>query len=846
MANKRPFDSLSSDLEKAATRQRAAYGEVNRSLDAVIAELEKSRADLQALETTQSSASKDVIKSLGEKVKALKCPEAIAKENREYHAVLSKLGKAVDKHFVSDMSPVLKGIPVAERPLLHRSVAMHFMHRGQFKALERFSEELSSGSWHAGSSDNASSDWVIDANVRSAFEELHSITGSLEAHDVNPALNWLGVLPEAEQKKHAELSFELKALRFTQLLSGEDGASPAAAAAAALHYGRAELSQYLCTARGRDVAKLIGAVAFAGGESKNSPYASLADGARWGEASRNVRRAYCEGAAASPSQRSPLPSPPPSPPPSPYGPQRAPGESTRSGTTGTVAQTQGTSPETEAVDRSQINASLFPVPRELPPFPLMWRYPLSSAFGPSQEQRAESGSGDSQAQAQRAGGSRVLSQQAASQLQQLESMNPWSSGAHPQNRPNRGPWLEPQATATVGGRVRGSAAPRATFSAPAPRGSGSSAGGGGVGTAGGAAGVGASASSAGGRSRHPREHRATEERIRAMLMAQLLRRQASGQPEAEAAASIGANVLGTGAQTQNPTQDPGNRETPESRYLFSSIEPLRIAQRLAGSQPAIVQPQRVSGSTPPLPPAEGDEGAESQESQEIAVQQAWLSVPAQTVSGGDAAEGEDTAMSPQEAEETPTSFAPPPRVPSSESPQRTSETEGNSPEAAAGEETQITAANGSPQETDAIQADGETPESLAVKARVALPQHSLLSVTLSAGLRALPRLIHFFQMLKTSAAQTGGAVGAGSTLLEQSHLPVEIDLGPGFHFHTTFTCAVSRSQTSRGNPAMLLACGHCISKQCLDRLARVARGRTVKCPICPQHQDPQAAKRLYF
>lgn len=43
-------------------------------------------------------------------------------------------------------------------------------------------------------------------------------------------------------------------------------------------------------------------------------------------------------------------------------------------------------------------------------------------------------------------------------------------------------------------------------------------------------------------------------------------------------------------------------------------------------------------------------------------------------------------------------------------------------------------------------------------------------------------------------------------------LALELDLGPAFHFHSKFSCAVSREQTSCNNPPVLLSCGHTICR----------------------------------
>ncbi|CEL93758.1 unnamed protein product [Vitrella brassicaformis CCMP3155] len=122
--------------------------------------------------------------------------------------------------------------------------------------------------------------------------------------------------------------------------------------------------------------------------------------------------------------------------------------------------------------------------------------------------------------------------------------------------------------------------------------------------------------------------------------------------------------------------------------------------------------------------------------------------------------------------------------------------------------------------------------------RIALPQQSPLSVAVCAGMVALPRLMQFQDLMSN-----GVAGDRGQEWLTSHQIPIELDLGRPFHFHSHFTCPVTRTQTSSANPPVLLTCGHCISKACLDRISRTARAK-FKCPICPQQMHASQVKRL--
>lgn len=72
----------------------------------------------------------------------------------------------------------------------------------------------------------------------------------------------------------------------------------------------------------------------------------------------------------------------------------------------------------------------------------------------------------------------------------------------------------------------------------------------------------------------------------------------------------------------------------------------------------------------------------------------------------------------------------------------------------------------------------------------------------------------FVGVLQNLAASSSTPTAAPSSPLLSSGgmLALELDLGPAFHFHSKFSCAVSREQTSCNNPPVLLSCGHTICR----------------------------------
>lgn len=118
-------------------------------------------------------------------------------------------------------------------------------------------------------------------------------------------------------------------------------------------------------------------------------------------------------------------------------------------------------------------------------------------------------------------------------------------------------------------------------------------------------------------------------------------------------------------------------------------------------------------------------------------------------------------------------------------------------------------------------------------ALMGLSVESPLTVAVNAGCTALPALLNIKQVM----LQHAGVWGA------KDELPIEIDLGPNSRYHSIFACPILRQQTSDHNPPLRLTCGHCISRDALNKLSS---GHKLKCPYCPVEQNPADARQIVF
>lgn len=116
------------------------------------------------------------------------------------------------------------------------------------------------------------------------------------------------------------------------------------------------------------------------------------------------------------------------------------------------------------------------------------------------------------------------------------------------------------------------------------------------------------------------------------------------------------------------------------------------------------------------------------------------------------------------------------------------------------------------------------------------PSNSPLTVALSAGLESLPALLKLVHVMALKKDEWEA----------MKQLPVPLELGNEFQFHSVFVCPVSRDQSSEENPPMMMPCRHVISKQSLMRLSKNCTYRGFKCPYCPAETSAAACRQLYF
>jgi hypothetical protein len=110
-----------------------------------------------------------------------------------------------------------------------------------------------------------------------------------------------------------------------------------------------------------------------------------------------------------------------------------------------------------------------------------------------------------------------------------------------------------------------------------------------------------------------------------------------------------------------------------------------------------------------------------------------------------------------------------------------------------------------------------------------LSAESPLYVAVTAGALALPQLMKWATKAK------------GTEWTTSAELAFETPLPERMVYHSIFVCPVSKEQTTDANPPMIIACGHVLAKETLQKLCK---GQRFKCPYCPSEGQMKDARQI--
>jgi len=283
--------AVEKEVERVVQKLHNLKKNMEAGIDEQIAAIEKLQRDIA--EDTEggsniSNAQREMVRQVSSKVNH--SVTKIATEHRDLHSSVSKVGKAIDRNFVSDFDStsredVFSG-PNKEH-LLTEVILQHLYREGRVDISEALSKESGITEYQ---------------EQKEPFLELNQILEALKNRDLGPALDWVaknreglnmrgttllfsqaGGRQSVQQKSSLEL--RLHKLKFVDLL--RQGSKMEA-----IRYARQNFPSFV-QGQEREVQSLMGAVMYSGAALEQSPYGELLSPSQWQETADLFLRDAC-------------------------------------------------------------------------------------------------------------------------------------------------------------------------------------------------------------------------------------------------------------------------------------------------------------------------------------------------------------------------------------------------------------------------------------------------------------------------------------------------------------------------------------------------------------------------
>jgi E3 ubiquitin-protein transferase RMND5 len=170
---------------------------------------------------------------------------------------VSKVGKAIDRNFISEYTSVSRSdLFTNERniKLLNENIAQHFYRQGMDDVADSLSREAG----------------LIKEDITDdPFAELHKIFEEIHHRNLDPAIQWVSKYSNELEARHSSIEFKLHRLAFIQIIKGGLNAQNEA-----ITYARNNLSKFV-TKYQKEFQILMGTLLFLKVGLDNSPYGFL-------------------------------------------------------------------------------------------------------------------------------------------------------------------------------------------------------------------------------------------------------------------------------------------------------------------------------------------------------------------------------------------------------------------------------------------------------------------------------------------------------------------------------------------------------------------------------------------
>lgn len=198
----------------------------------------------------------------------------ITTDHRDLHGTVSKVGKAIDRNFISDFTATSRSdLCSSERntKLLDNIVAQHFHRQGMEEVAQSLIKE--SG--------------LTPEITPDPYAELHKIWEAILEHNLTPALEWATQHSTDLEEKQSSLEFKLHRLAFMQILNGGVQAQTEA-----IYYARTNFAKFV-SRHEKEIQTLMGTLIYLPLGIENSPYKFLMAPEMWVETADTFLKDAC-------------------------------------------------------------------------------------------------------------------------------------------------------------------------------------------------------------------------------------------------------------------------------------------------------------------------------------------------------------------------------------------------------------------------------------------------------------------------------------------------------------------------------------------------------------------------
>jgi len=283
--------AVEKEVQKVSSKFSSVNDNASKNLNELINYIQGIRQDLNdGFDTAELSAAQAA--GLHACLKKIKDTSGkIASEHKDIHGSVSKVGKAIDKNYICDLSSVhsqhvfppfastqpetlsaqLEEEGKERTKLLNHVVCEHFFRQGMLDITDSLIQEAG---------------LEIHESQKAPFVEINLILEALKRRDLSPALLWAKQHRDRLSTTGTTLEFRLHRLHFIELIK-QGQAKQTEALAYAKNFAA------FATSHAKELQSLMGSLLYLRYGIENSPYSHLLDPVHWAEIQDLFTRDAC-------------------------------------------------------------------------------------------------------------------------------------------------------------------------------------------------------------------------------------------------------------------------------------------------------------------------------------------------------------------------------------------------------------------------------------------------------------------------------------------------------------------------------------------------------------------------